>query len=122
MHEVQPRTIAKAREPIANFHFPIANLPVLQRLQTCQREDRVIQIRPPRTVVPPACRGKLPGKKTAHQLRGFAEQLRREPRDLEHFETQAHAIFHLSLSVLPIMPDLYPAPLFLSALLGQLWW
>ena len=91
MDEVERIPVAERPQPISNFQFQLFSFLHLHRLPPGERKDRVVKIRLPRPVAGAAFRSELPRKERAHQVRGIAKMLRREPRDLEHFEAQAAA-------------------------------
>ena len=87
MHEVERRAVAETAQIF--FHAFFRNLR-LKRLQPCEREDRIIQIRLPIAVSRTPRIGELSQQKRAHQIARVAEHLRRKPGDLQHFEPDAH--------------------------------
>jgi len=91
MHEIETGAGAETGEPIFDSRFLSLDFRFrLHRLQAGEGEDGVVKVRTSGAVHGAAFRGELAGEEGAHQVGGVAEDLWRDPRDLQHLQAKTH--------------------------------
>src|SRR6266568_6303897 len=89
MNEVQLLAVAKGSQiafnsPHRQFH--------LQRHQPIDAENSVVKIAGVRAALETTVRVLLAEQKISDEIARFAQQLRRQPRDLQHLQSQTHGV------------------------------
>ena len=87
MHEVETVAIAEAPEIVGGF---AKRRIAAKREEGLQPEHRVVKVAVPAAIRETAAGKLLTGEELPDQVAGVTEQIRRQPGDLQHFESQTH--------------------------------
>ena len=87
MHEVERLPVA---ETLQIRHDGFGRQFLAERDERLQTEHRVVEVACSRTVREAAVGIEMPSDEVRHEGGRFTEQLRRQPRDLQHLQPNAH--------------------------------